>query len=107
MSNMKTQICFFSNGGTFDWGTGEQFTFSLTRQIIVYEDAEDDDIWQLSLTFEFEADDDLRSLDNGDKWCHSLSELPEFREYVRRSTAFTACAEHQVRRTVLEYGIAG
>jgi hypothetical protein len=91
--------------GTFDWGTGEQFAFSLTRQIIVYEDAEDEDIWQLSLTFEFEADDELRSLGNGDKWCHSLSELPEFREYVRRST--TACAEHQVRRTVLEYGVAG
>lgn len=93
--------------GTFDWGTGEQFAFNLTRQIIVYENAEDEDIWQLSLTFEFEADDELRSLGNGNKWCHSLLELPEFREYVRRSNAFTACAEHQVRRAVLEYGIAG
>ncbi|KRQ98916.1 hypothetical protein CQ12_23805 [Bradyrhizobium jicamae] len=93
--------------GTFDWGAGEQFAFSLTRQIIVYEDAEDEDIWQLSLTFEFEANDDLRSLGNGDKWCHSLLELPEFRKYVRRSTAFRVCAEHQVRRTLLEYGAAG
>jgi hypothetical protein len=93
--------------GTYDWGTGERFAFNLTRQLIVCEDAEDEDIWQLSLTFEFEADNELRALGNGDKWCHSLLELPEFREYVRRSAAFTACTEHQVRRTVLGYGIAG
>ena len=93
--------------GTYDWGTGEQFAFNLTRQLIVCEDAEDEDFWQLSLTFEFEADNELRALGNGDKWCHSLLELPEFREYVRRSAAFTACIEHQVRRTVLCYGIAG
>jgi hypothetical protein len=93
--------------GTYDWGTGEQFTFNLTRQIIVCEDAEDEDIWQLSLTFEFVSDDGLRSLGNGDKWCHSLAKLPDFREYVQRSAAFKACARHRVRRTVLEYGIAG
>jgi hypothetical protein len=93
--------------GTYDWGTGEQFSLNLTRQIIVCEDGEDEDIWQLRLTFEFEADDVLRSLGSGDKWCHSLSELPEFREYVLRSAAFTTCAEHQVQRTVLDYEIAG
>lgn len=93
--------------GTYDWGTGEHFAFDLTRQLIVGEDAEDEDIWQLSVTFEFAADDDLRALGNGNKWCHSLSELPEFREYVRRSAAFAACTEHQVRRTVIDYGVAG
>ena len=93
--------------GSFDWGTGEHFAFNLTRQIIVCENAEDEDIWQLRLTFEFDAEDELRLLGNGNKWCHSLLELPEFREHVRRSNAFTACAERQVRRTVLDYGIAG
>jgi hypothetical protein len=93
--------------GTYDWGTGEHFAFNLTRQLIVREDAEDEDIWQLSLTFEFDADNKLRAVGNGNKWCHSLSELPEFREYVRRSAAFAAGTEHQARRTVLEYGIAG
>jgi len=71
-SNLKTRICFFSSWGTYDWGTGEQFAFNLTRQLIVCEDAEDEDIWQLSLTFEFEADNELRALGNGDNWCHSL-----------------------------------
>lgn len=93
--------------GTYDWGTGEHFALNLTRQLVVSEDAEDEDIRQLSLTFAFDADDELRALGNGDRWCHSLLELPEFRESVRRSAAFTACTEHQVRRTVLDDGIAG
>jgi hypothetical protein len=93
--------------GTYDWGTGEHFAFNLTRQLIVSEDGDDEDIWQLSLTFEFEADRELRALGNGDKWCHSLSTLPEFRDYVWQSAAFTACAGRQARRAVLDYGIAG
>jgi hypothetical protein len=93
--------------GTNDWGTGEHFAFNLTRQLVMCEDAEDEDIWQLSLTFEFEPDNELRALSRGDKWCGSLAELPEFREYVHRSAAFTACTERQIRRTLLDYGIAG
>ena len=93
--------------GTNDWGKGEHFSIDLTRQLIVCEEAEDDDIWQLSLTFEFEPNDELRALGRGDKWCQSLRELPEFREYVHRSAAFTTCTRHQVRRIVLDYGCAG
>jgi hypothetical protein len=93
--------------GTYDWGTGEHFSFNLTRQLIVSEDAEDDDIWQLGLTFEFEPDNELRTLGRGDKWCCSLSDLPEFREYVYRSAAFTTCTAHQIRQTVIDYGVAG
>jgi hypothetical protein len=93
--------------GTYDWGTGENFTFNLTRQLILGADAEDDDIWQLGLTFEFEPDSELRRLGRGNKWCSSLSELPEFREYVYRSAAFTSCTERQIRRTVIDYGVAG
>jgi hypothetical protein len=93
--------------GTYDWGAGEQFSFNLTRQLIVSEDAEDDDIWQLSLTFEFEPDSELRALGRGNKWCHSPSQLLEFRQYVSQSAAFTACAEHPIRQIVIDYGVAG
>jgi hypothetical protein len=93
--------------GTYDRGTGKHFTFNLTRQLIVSVEAEDEDIWQLGLTFEFEADNELRAIGSGDKWCHSLSGLPEFRDYVWQSAAFTACTERQARRAVLDYGIAG
>ena len=93
--------------GTYDWGSGEHFSFNLTRQLIVSEHAEDEDIWQLSLTFEFEPDNELRALGRGDKWWHSLSQLPEFREYVYRSAAFTTCTKLQIQRTVIDYGVAG
>jgi hypothetical protein len=93
--------------GTYDWGHGEHFSFNLTRQLICGEQAEDEDIWQLSLTFEFEPNDELRALGSGTKWCQSPPELPQFREYVRRSAAFTICTRHQIRRTVLDYERAG
>jgi hypothetical protein len=93
--------------GSYDWGRGEHFSFNLTRQLIVSEDAEDEDIWQLSLTFEFEPHNELRALGRGDQWCHSLLKLPEFREYVYRSAAFTTCTKHQIQRTVIDYGVAG
>ena len=63
-------------------GTGEHFSLNLTRQLVVCEGAEDEDIWQLRLTFEFEPDNELRALSRGYKWCGSLSELPEFREFA-------------------------
>jgi hypothetical protein len=93
--------------GTYDWGMGEHFSFNLTRQLIVSEDAEDDDIWQLGLTFDFEPSNKLRALGRGDKWCHSVSQLLELREYVYRSAAFTTCTEHQIRRRMINYGVAG
>ena len=72
-----------------------------------HEDAEDEDIWQLNLTFELEPSDELRALGDGNKWCGSRPELDEFREYVRRSAAFTTCTGLPIRRIVLDYGIAG
>ena len=93
--------------GTYDWGAGEHFSFNLTRQLIVSEDAEDDDIWQLGLTFEFKPANELRELSRGDQWCHSLRKLPDFREYVYRSAAFTTCTKHQLQRTVIDWSVAG
>jgi hypothetical protein len=93
--------------GTYDWGRGELFSFNLTRQLIVSEDAEDADIWQLGFTFEFAPDNALMALGRGDRWCHSLSQLLEFREYVYQSAAFTACTEHPIRQIVIDYGVAG
>ena len=105
-NNKKTRICFYSNRVPTIGGLASIF-FNLTRQLIVSEDAEDDDIWQLGLTFEFEPDNELRALGRGNKWCHSPSQLLEFREYVYRSAAFTSCTEHRIRRIVIDYGVAG
>jgi hypothetical protein len=108
--------------GTYDWGEGKHFSVDLTRQLIFHvptedelaedepaedETAEDEDFWQLSLTFEFEPIDQLRALGRGNKWCDSLTELDEFRQYVLRSAPFTAGTQYHARRMTLEYGCAG
>jgi hypothetical protein len=90
--------------GTYDWGTGEHFRFSLMRQLIG-EGPVDDAMRQLRFMFEFQPDNELRALGEGDKWCESLSALPEFRDYVYRSPAFTICTAHQIRRAVIDYHV--
>src|SRR5262245_30586372 len=103
----------------FQWGTydraflhnsdetGESFLLNLTRQLIVHERGEDDDIWQLGLNFEFEPTDQLGGLGGGDTWCHSLQELPQFRGHVLASGPFTACSQLPIHCTTLDYGCAG
>jgi hypothetical protein len=86
----------------YDWGSGKNFYFNLTRNLILADDAaEDEPTWQLRLTFEFEPNNDLRSLGRGDKWAGPLSELPDFRAHVYRSPVFTTCTQHQVHRTTV------
>jgi hypothetical protein len=86
--------------------TGEAFDIDITRQLIA-EGGEDDDIWQLSLTFTFEPTAQLRSLGMGNRWCHSLQELSGFRDYVLGSPSFMACSGLRIRRTALAYECAG
>lgn len=86
--------------------TGEAFDIDLTRQLIP-EGGEDEDIFQLSLTFVFEPVPALRDLGNGNRWCHTLQELPQFRGDVLASAPFLACVQHRVRRMFLDYQCAG
>ena len=70
--------------GTFDLGHGPHFQIDITRQLIVGE-GEDDDIWQLHLTFRYEASETLRSLGAGNRWCPEPGLIPEFHAYIRES----------------------
>jgi len=119
--DMRADGCALENDADmllFQWGTystfpraggivAEAFDLNLTRQLILDERGEDDDIWQLALNFEFEPKDQLRALGRGDKWCHSLQELPPFRDYVLASAPYTVCAQLRIQRTTLEYGCTG
>lgn len=92
--------------GTYDWGEGEFFDFDITRQLI-FGDGEDDDIFQLSLTFKFVPTNELRQLDSGNRWCRSRNELDDFRNFIRRSASFMAVNQQLASSVQLEYGIAG
>jgi hypothetical protein len=93
--------------GTYDWGQGEHFQLDLTRQLILSDDAEDEDIWQLSLTFLFDPADELRALGAGNAWCDTVQALPRFRADLSGSAAFAACAARPLKRATLRYDCAG
>jgi hypothetical protein len=88
-------------------GTGVAFDINLVRQLIPDVQEDDDDIWQLELNFELEPTDKLRALGRDNRWCSSLQDLREFRDYVLTSQPFKACSELPVRRRMLEYQCAG
>jgi hypothetical protein len=93
--------------GTYDWGEGEHFQLDLTRQLIPSEEAEDEDIWQLSLTFLFAPAADLEAVGAGNEWCPSVRALPRFEAHVRGSAAFKAGVARKIVRTTLSYECAG
>jgi hypothetical protein len=116
--DMRASGCAFEEDGDmllFQWGTyltlrpdgfmGEASNLNLTRQLIP-EGAQDDEIWQLGLNFGFEPAE-FRILKSGDKWCHSLEELRQFREYVLASAPVTTCSQLQVQRVSLTYECVG
>jgi hypothetical protein len=86
----------------FQYGTHErQFDLDMTRQFIIGGGG-DEDIWQLSLRFQFIASPSLESIGIGDRWCSSPSDADEFEGFIATHAAMLAvgCREDgQVRLT--------
>jgi hypothetical protein len=74
--------------GTYDWGQGRRSELDITRQFIPA-GREDEDIWQLSLTFLF--DPNLNANEN--RWCMSPTELDDFVAFVGSRAAYLATAD--------------
>jgi len=92
--------------GTYDWGEGESFEFDITRQLILGA-GEDENIFQLSLTFKFQPTVKLRQLGEGNRWCRSLEEVEEFRSFINSSPAMIAVGHATPSIVKLEYDVAG
>jgi hypothetical protein len=112
-ANQSTEH-YLSNGGdmllyqwgTYDWGDGKSFEFDITRQSI-FGDHEDEDIIQLSLTFEFLPTDELTQLASGNRWCRSRAEVKDLENFIRLSAPFLAVNKQLASSAQLEYCIAG
>jgi hypothetical protein len=92
--------------GTYDWGKGEHFEVDLARQFI-FGDGEDEDVWQFHVMFRFAPIELFRQLANGDRWCKSLEELPEFTSFVRGHPATLAVGSRTDAVASLDYECAG
>jgi len=77
--------------GTYDWGDGPRFEVEITRQFI-RDGGEDEDIWQLSLTFVCSP----TAIASGNRWCAMPSDLSEFAKFVRSHSAYVASVPLQV-----------
>jgi hypothetical protein len=92
--------------GTFDWGNGKQFQLDITRQFM-FDACEDEDIWQLSLTFVYTASPTLDAVASGNRWCHSLEERGALRAFILASSAYAAASVTPALRIDLKYRCAG
>jgi hypothetical protein len=95
----------------FQWGTyggDKSFELDLTRQFIIGE-AEDENIWQLSLTFRFAPTTILTALGSGDQWCYEIRPraVDYFEQFVRESEAYRAVAGLSPIKAELDYFNAG
>ncbi len=79
--------------GVYDWGKGSRFELDLTRQFVAG-GGEDEDIWQLHLTFRFEPANDLQAVGEGNRWCQSPAELETFAGFITSHPA-KAAVEHR------------
>ena len=92
--------------GVFDWGDGPSFQFDITRQFIVGE-GEDDEISQLRFTLHYPVSDEVKALGSGDRWCQSLTQLDDFQNFIRNSTAYRFSAHRRSDRIEIDYNCAG
>lgn len=93
--------------GTFDWGKGRYFNLDLTRQFILEGTEDDEGIFQLAFTFLYTPSPTLEALKDGNRWCRSPADLPEFQRYVTSSGAYRAALEQVPAKVQLSYEAAG
>ena len=95
--------------GMFEHDEDMSFELNLTRQLIVGGDAEDENIWQLSLTFKYAPTNELRALTAGNKWCPRPRPraVDYFESFVRESAAYHAVATREPNKVELAYFNAG
>ncbi len=93
--------------GTYDWGKGRHFEIDITRQVIMGEDAEDEDIWQLHVTFRFVPTKELNDLGSGNQWCESLGDVISFREFINISASLQAVADRTDGKIEIDFECAG
>lgn len=95
--------------GAYDWGEGEFFELDLTRQFTIGGEADDDNIWQLSLKFKYRPDDELRQVESGNRWCgtSALKGVEYFKQWIQKSPGFLAVGNKPAHLVELLFGSVG
>ncbi|SRR5258708_1558365 len=92
--------------GTYRRGQGKNFIFDITRQL-VSSPGEDENIWQLSLTFKFPPNDELASLGKGNQWWYSQENLEDFAQFIKHAPVYLRARSRSDNMVELNYHCAG
>jgi len=76
--------------GSYDWGAGEHYELNITRQFVESALEDDDAISQLSLTYMYKPDAQLRALGISNCWEDGT---PDFPQFIFKSPSFKAVAD--------------
>ena len=93
--------------GTYDWAEGPSFQFDITRQLISVAGADDDDMWQLSVTLHFEPSAEARAVGQDDRWCHHPDDVEAMRRFILGSAAMDLVRGRRADRVEVTYDVAG
>ena len=91
--------------GCVDWGTGESFQVSLTRQFM--DATGDDNLRQLELIFKYEPTATLRTLGGSNRWCESPEDIREFLTYIESTAPYLTVGKLKPSEVILEMRKAG
>ena len=86
--------------GTYTFGGPPTFRVNVTRQFIL---PDEDEPYQLSLTFHHAPDGGVGSIASGNRWCHSVADVAAFRTFVDQLPALSATDHLQASRVELTY----
>ena len=78
--------------GVYDWGRGEQFEVSLTRQFAIADEEGDDALSQLRLVASFAATPEAKQLPAGNLWCDRHIDTPHLRRFMADHKALQLAA---------------
>ena len=90
----------------YDWGQGPHFEVGLVRQLIGVV-GEDEDIWQLQLTYRFTPSDALRGMASGNRWCALPGDLPTFEDFIFQHTVLEAVGAREDGEVEIVFECAG
>ena len=99
----QSQDMLLFEWGTYNWGKGTFFELGISRQFMETGTEGEPEISQLRLVFKYSPNGALAAYGEGNRWCGSRSELPEFKRFVHKNPAVLALATQKALNVRLSH----
>jgi hypothetical protein len=93
--------------GAYDAGSGPVFEHGLTRQFIATDDSEDEDIFQLAITYRYPMSDQADALGSSSLWCGTPLGLVGFRRAIDADPASALTRSIKPLEALLTWQVTG